>query len=56
LYCSYSIRVEKEEEVTSTQEHKKPVSKINPRNLKPRRKETRKNLSLLTLNNKEQFF
>ncbi len=32
--CSYSTRVEKEEVVT-TQEHKNPTSKRNPRNSKP---------------------
>jgi hypothetical protein len=56
--CSYSTRVEKEEEITGTQEHKKTTSKRNPRNprnSKPGRRETRKNLSFSTLNNREQF-
>ncbi len=34
-YCTCSIRVEKKEEITTTQEHKKPTSKKNPRNSKP---------------------
>jgi len=33
--CSCNTRVEKEKEVTAIQEHKKPTSKINPRNSKP---------------------
>jgi hypothetical protein len=36
-YCSYSTRVEKEKEVVTTQEHKKPASKRNLRNSKPRK-------------------
>jgi hypothetical protein len=45
--CSCSLRVEKEE-VTTTQKHKKPARKKNPKKLK-----TRKNLSLLTLSDRE---
>jgi hypothetical protein len=51
--CSCSTRVEKEEEVTPIQEHKKPGSKINPRNSKPRRSKIKKNLPLSTLNDRE---
>jgi hypothetical protein len=55
-YCySCNTRIEKEE-VAATQKHKKPTSKRNPRNSKLGRRETRKNLPLSTLNNKEQFF
>jgi len=32
--CSYSTRVEKEEEVVITEEHKKPANKRNPRHSK----------------------
>jgi hypothetical protein len=32
--CSYNTRVEKEEEVLITEEHKKPANKRNPRNSK----------------------
>jgi hypothetical protein len=32
--CNYNIRVEKEKEVATIQEHKKPTSKRNPRNSK----------------------
>jgi hypothetical protein len=54
--CSYytcSIRVEKEKEVATTEEHKKPASKRNPRNSKPRRRKTNKNMMLSTLNDKK---
>jgi hypothetical protein len=53
--CCCYIRVEKEE-VVATQEHKKPSSKRNPRNSKPGRRKTRKNLRLSTLSDREQFF
>ncbi len=33
--CSCNTKVEKENEVIATQEHKKPTSKRNPRNSKP---------------------
>jgi len=36
-FGSYSTRVKKEEEIIITQEHKKPTSKRNPRNSKPRK-------------------
>jgi hypothetical protein len=39
-YCScysYSTKVKKEKEVAITQEHKKPASKRNPRNSKPKK-------------------
>jgi hypothetical protein len=53
--CSSSTIIEKEEEIAATQEHKKPTSKRNPRNLKPKRRETKKNLPLSILSDKEQF-
>jgi hypothetical protein len=34
---SCNTRVQKEEEITTIQEHKKTVSKRNPKNLKPRK-------------------
>jgi hypothetical protein len=52
-YCSYGTKVEKEEEVTATQEHKKPASKRNLRNSKSRRREPKKKLMFSTLNNKK---
>jgi hypothetical protein len=55
-YCSYSTKVEKEEEIVATQEHNKPTSKRNPRNSKPGRKKSRKNLPLSTLRDRKQFF
>jgi hypothetical protein len=33
--CSCNTKIKKEKEVASTQEHKKPASKRNPRNSKP---------------------
>jgi hypothetical protein len=35
--CSCSTKVEKEKEVATIQEHKKPSSKRNPKNSKPRK-------------------
>jgi hypothetical protein len=58
-YCSYNIRVEKEEEVVAIQEHKKPTRKRNPINSKLRKicrfqhLATKKKISRIKLNRNE---
>jgi hypothetical protein len=57
FFCySCSTRVEKEQEKITTQEQKKLANKRNPRNSMPGRRKTKKNLSLSTLSDIEEFF
>jgi hypothetical protein len=53
---SCSTKVEKEEEVATTQEHNKSTNKRNQKNSKSGRRKIGNNLSFSTLSDKEQIF